>query len=487
MHSSKIIPIILAGGRGTRLWPNSREDLPKQFCKVDGEHSLFQQCVKLMNECSLFGAPVIVTGRHYSEMAETQMRALGLEANVIIQEPIGRDTAAAIALAVELLQTAKNEIMMAIPSDHMFAHPAAFYDAVKAARDTILEQDAIVTFGIRPTHPETGYGYLEIGDACGSHDAYTLNRFIEKPNFEKASQLLKNRNVLWNAGIFMFKQTVFHNELCEHSPKINAQISLSNRHGAYRGKTFIPDEKHFEKLDSISFDYAVMEKTSHAVVVPMAPDWSDIGSWKAVWELGEKDEHNNVIDGPIYNAESDGCLVRSNGPVVGISGLSNIVVVANKDAILVTSKDSCQNVKQIVQDMKSDGALCATKHPGEDRPWGRFDSIDQGTKHQVKRIRVNAGGQLSLQYHHHRAEHWVVIAGTATVTVDDKVIELTVGEQVFVPKGAVHRLENFTNSPVEIIEVQIGDYLGEDDIVRVEDIYGRDPEPVCAIPQRATA
>lgn len=480
MQSTKVIPIVLAGGRGTRLWPTSREDLPKQFCKIDGERSLFQKCLKLVREGELFAAPVVVTGRRYAALAEEQMRAIGVEAHMIIQEPCGRDTTAAIALAVESVRTGSDEIMIALPSDHMFGDEIAFLQAVRTARYTIEDRAAIVTFGIKPTHPETGYGYLRVGEVANRHGSFGLSEFLEKPSQETASKLIEDPSVYWNAGIFLFKQSVVREEISRYARRVMEQVAFSIQMGERRGNMLLPSEPHFERVASISFDYSVMERTKRAAVVPMDPKWSDVGSWKAVWDMQDKDENFNVLDGMIYATDTTNSLIKSDGPAVGVAGLNDVIVVVEKDAVLVTSKDKCQGVKTVVEEMKADQLQIATNHSGEDRPWGRFDSLDRGDGHQVKRIRVDAGGQLSLQYHHHRAEHWVVIAGTATVTVDDKVSELKAGEQVYVPKGAVHRLENFTQEPVDIIEVQIGNYFGEDDIVRVEDVYGRDPEPNCA-------
>ncbi len=475
MKIKKITPVILAGGKGTRLWPLSREDVPKQFCNLGSETSLFQDTILRVQDNARFNKPIIVTGERYAGMVEQQLTALKVEAEAIICEPMGRDTAAAVLLATEVSGQTRDSLLLVMPSDHLIADNEAFCRAVDQAYTSAEHGGRIVTFGIKPTHPETGFGYLRVGDKASNYPVQELQNFVEKPNQKLAEELIRDPNMLWNAGIFMFGRNVMRQELLDHAIDVLLPVLKSVKNGKWHGNQFHPSKEDFIWSPSISLDYAVMEKTSHAGVIAVDPGWSDLGSWSAVWENLPKDNNQNVVGESCFATASNSCFVRSDGPTVGVAGLEDVVVVASRDAVLVTSRSNPQHIKDLVGQIKDEGIAAAVAHPGEDRPWGRFDSIDKGDDHQVKRIRVDAGQRLSLQYHHHRAEHWVVVAGTATVTVDDTVQDLNVGEQIFIPKGAVHRLDNFTDEIVEIVEVQIGDYLGEDDIVRVEDVYGRMP------------
>jgi len=479
MTNQKITPIILAGGKGTRLWPLSREDMPKQFCKLNDEHSLFQNTIERIRDTDRFNAPIIVTGSSYVATVRQQLDVLSVEAAAIVSEPVGKDTAAAVLLAVEISDA--SDLFLVMPSDHMIADQIEFFSAVDEATSSAQLDGLIVTFGIKPTHPETGFGYLRAGKAFYNRPVCQLENFIEKPDLETAMDLVKQPDIFWNAGIFLFNAKVVQEEFAKRAPDVFLSVVTSVKFGKWNAEVFEPEIKAFNTCPAISFDYAIMEKTTRAATIPVAPKWSDMGSWKAVWETCPHDSSNNVVGDNCYAENANDCLIRSDGPIVGVAGLDDVVVVASQDAVLVTSRSNPQDIKQLVQTMKDADEPAATKHPGEDRPWGRFDSLDRGHEHQVKRIRVDPGQRLSLQYHHHRSEHWVVVTGTATVTVDENVVNLSVGEQIFIPQGAVHRLDNFTSQTVEIIEVQIGDYLGEDDIVRVEDIYGREPVPVSQI------
>ena len=473
MTHTKTKPVILAGGKGTRLWPVSREDTPKQFCKLNDNRSLFQQTIQRVRNSDLFYSPVVVTGEAYVETVKRQLDEIGVQAEAIISEPMGKDTSAAVLLAIAVSNN--NHPFLVMPSDHQIADEEAFYEAIETAVESVRVDQKIVTFGIVPTHPDTGFGYLRAGENFRNTSVRDLENFVEKPDLGKAVELIKQPNVFWNAGIFLFDPNTTRDEFGRCAPEVYYTVLESVQRGTWNDRVFQPDAETFAKCPAISFDYAVMEKTAQAAMVAMAPKWSDLGSWKAIWETSEQDADENVVGRNCYTENSSYCLVRSDGPVVGVAGLSDVVVVASKDAVLVTSRSNPQDVKPLVESMKQAEVAAATAHPGEDRPWGRFDSLDFGDSHQVKRIRVDPGQRLSLQYHHHRAEHWVVVSGVATVTVDETVTDLSVGEQIFIPQGAVHRLDNFTSETVEIIEVQIGSYLGEDDIVRVEDIYGRSP------------
>ncbi len=483
MANEKITPVILAGGKGTRLWPVSREDMPKQFCKLNEGLSLFQSTLVRVQNSSRFNRPVIVTGSSYVGTVRQQLKELSIEAEAIISEPVGKDTSAAVLLAVEV--AAENELFLVMPSDHLIADDGKFFDAVDAAAQSAHLDGLIVTFGIKPTHPDTGFGYLRAGKPYYNRPVSQLENFVEKPDLETAMELVKQPDIFWNAGIFLFDPKTVRAEFEKRAPSVFSSVIMSVNFGQWAEEVFTPEADLFNTCPAISFDYAIMEKTNRAATIPVDPKWSDLGSWTAVWETSSKDEQNNVVGENCYAENASECLIRSDGPVVGIAGLDDIAVVASKDAVLVTSLSNPQDTKQLVVNMKQAGEAAATAHPGEDRPWGRFDSLDRGNEHQVKRIRVDPAQRLSLQYHHHRAEHWVVVSGIATVTVDDAVVDLSVGEQIFIPQGAVHRLDNFTDETVEIIEVQIGSYLGEDDIVRVEDIYGREPIPAASIKDAA--
>ncbi len=479
MQNQLITPVILAGGSGTRLWPLSREDNPKQFCNLFGGESLYQKTLRRISDTERFAAPIVLTNKSHRALAETQAMAVGVTPAAIVCEPMGRDTGPAIALAALLAGAEMDDVkLLVLPSDHRIENPGRLQTAIESAARLIEDSPSLATFGITPDHPETGFGYIRAGtmilNANGSH-GYEVDRFIEKPDQSKAERLIAEGDVYWNAGIFLFSGRLLIKELNRHAPDLLKSVRRSIAGGKWRGLTFEPEALAFGEAPKLSIDYAVMEKTSDSSVFPVAPGWSDMGSWSAVWSEAqdEADSDGNLLRGDVMATETANSLIRSDGPMVGVAGLEDVVVVANRDAVLVTNRRNPQGVKALVEQMKRDNRSEHRKHSGEDRPWGRFDSLDMGESHQVKRIKVNPGGQLSLQYHHHRAEHWIVVAGTARVTLDDQVMNLKPCEQVFIPQGAVHRLENVTDQPVEIIEVQYGSYLGEDDIVRLEDVYGR--------------
>ncbi|MEM7424576.1 MAG: mannose-1-phosphate guanylyltransferase/mannose-6-phosphate isomerase [Pseudomonadota bacterium] len=478
MTSNKITPIILAGGAGTRLWPVSREESPKQFCRLLDGQSLFQATAKRVSDPALFNAPIIVTGAQYAGLAEQQLAEYGLEASAIVCEPMGRDTAPAIAAALAAARPGPvAENYLVLPSDHAIEDDEALKTAIRTGRDLIRHSRHLVTFGIAPSRPDTGFGYIRAERDELRPGVHAVSRFIEKPDAARAANLIREAGTSWNAGIFLFNGRDMLDELERHAPELLYMVRKSLANGTMSGSKVFPDAAAFAKAPKLSIDYAVMEHTERAAVVPVDPGWSDLGAWSAIWERGESDVVGNVLEGDAIAVNSTGSLVRTDGPTVAIAGVDDLVVVANRDAVLVARKDDAQSVKTLVETMKAEDRVEQKRHAGEDRPWGRFDSIDRGEHHQVKRIRVHPGGRLSLQYHHHRSEHWVVVSGTAQVTVGDNVMALGPCEQVFIPQGEVHRLENLGSEPVEIIEVQYGDYLGEDDIVRVEDVYGREAVP----------
>lgn len=471
MTHQRITPIILAGGSGTRLWPLSRKDMPKQFCAIEGEESLFQKSLKRLDNAELFNLPIIVCSSNHKSIVTTQLLAANKQAHMIIQEPEGRDTAAAIALAVQVAKADASEQFLVMPSDHEIEDLEGFQNTIKQAQPIVANHDRIVTLGIEPAYPETGFGYIRAGQSLGNSNCNALLEFIEKPDAAKAELLVQEQNIYWNAGIFFFSDLVIRNEFLAHSAGIFNDVARSVAMGKWEGNHFTPDAAEFSKVNAISLDYAVMEKTEFACVAPLQADWSDMGSWKTVWDLSEKDQNQNVARGRSYYTDTQRCLIQSDGPVVGVCGLEDIVVVANRDAVLVTSKENPQGVKKLVEQMKLDDSLVVKSHCGENRPWGRFDKLDHGVTHQVKNIKVKPGAELSPHYHFHRLEHWIIVKGTATVMVKEDVSQLMPGQQVFIPQGAVHGLQNLTDETVELISVQYGSSFEEDDVVRVEDIY----------------
>jgi len=454
----------MAGGKGTRLWPASRLSMPKQFCKLGGELSLFQLTLQRICDHQMFVEPIILTNAAYLSTVKMQMQEIGFSARRIICEPSAKDTAGAIALCVADPQIKENELLLVMPADHKIEEAGVFHDAIDIAAQTAQEINRILTFGIKPKEPATGYGYLEAGDVIADGHAKFLKSFIEKPDFDKAQTLVERDDVYWNAGIFLFDAEVMRSEFLIHAQEVYTHAKHAIDNAKMSGEVVFPDASHFDQIKGISIDYAIMERTQNAALVPVDPQWCDVGCWDAVW---------SVINGSVIKDDIHNSYVTSDGPVVAISNVSDVIVVANKDAVLVTSRGQSQGVKNLMQKVEEAKPELAKQHVGECRPWGEFNSIHRGEEHQAKSIVVNPGGQLSLQYHFHRSEHWVVVRGVASVTVGQDIMELAPGQHVFIPQGALHRLENHTDEPVEIIEVQYGSYLGEDDIVRVEDVYNR--------------
>jgi len=480
MFNRLITPIIMAGGSGTRLWPVSREDMPKQFCDLGFGKTLFQKTLERVQNKMLFDKPIVVCSTQHESVVSMLAADEGVELGKIICEPVGRNTAAAIALASEADEKPENSLYLVLASDHEIDNTAQFHADIVASRQIAMEDRRIVLFGIKPSALETGYGYVRSGEKIGTSKCRSILEFIEKPDSERVEILVQEPNVYWNSGMFFFRKDVLRAEIKRHAPEVINQVRLSLSPVSTDSKVVYPDAKTFGETPAISFDYAVMEKTNSAAIKELDVDWSDLGSWNAIWACRNTDDAQNAKSGAVIDTGSNNCLISTDGPVVGTCGLENIVVVANRDAVLVAHKDKVQDVKTIVEELKETHPSAVKSHASETRPWGRFESLDRGSSHQVKRITVNPGGQLSLQYHFHRSEHWVVVRGIATVTVDDDVQELSPCQQVFIPQGAVHRLENFTDEPVEIIEVQYGTYFGEDDIVRVEDIYNRSENEIRA-------
>ena len=483
-----ILPVILSGGAGTRLWPLSRELYPKQLLPLASELTMLQETSSRLSGLADIGAPVIVCNDAHRFMVAEQMRQLGQAPAAIILEPCGRNTAPAVAIAaLHARQNNEDPLLLVLPADHLIADVEKFQHVVTQA--TVAAKDgALVTFGIVPTTPETGYGYIRAGQAwqtpemtnsndqgrlTNDHTAYAVAEFVEKPDLATAEKYLASGNYYWNSGMFLFRASRFLEELERFRPDILA--ACENTFGSLqKDLDFLRlDGDAFAACPSDSIDYAVMEKTDRAVVYPLAAGWNDIGAWSALWDVKPHDAVGNVLQGDVVVADAKNCYLQASRRLVAAVGVEDLVVVETADAVLVAARDKVQDVKLIVEQLKKQGRSEALLHRRVNRPWGAYEGIDVGERFQVKRITVNPGASLSLQKHHHRAEHWVVVRGTAQVTCGSKVMILSENQSTYIPLGEVHRLENPGCIPLELIEVQSGSYLGEDDIVRLEDGYGR--------------
>ena len=475
---TQIFPVLLAGGSGTRLWPLSRKSYPKQFSKLVGEMTLFQSSAKRLTSSDIlnFAPHITLTHADFRFIIGEQLQEIGIDPGPILIEPEAKNTAAAI-LAASIFAYSKDEnaVLLIAPSDHVIPDTEQYHTSIKAGLLHVQNQN-MVTFGIKPTHPETGYGYLELAkdpiDAYGSSD---LERFIEKPDLQDAKQMLEAGHYLWNAGIFLFRAHDMIDAFSAYAPETLELVSQAVSE-AFSDLGFLRlAPEPWSELKDISIDYAIMEKAQNLVAVPYASKWSDLGGWDAVWSEGEKDQSGNVRSKNAHAIECTNSLLRSessNQQLIGL-GLENLIAVAMPDAVLVAPKERSQEVKKAVALLKSNGITQGEVFPTDHRPWGWFESLAMGERFQVKRICVKPKAALSLQSHNHRSEHWVVVQGTAKVVVEDETSLLAEGESIFVPLGAVHRLENPGKLPVILIEVQIGAYLGEDDILRYDDEYHR--------------
>ena len=465
-----MIPIILSGGSGTRLWPLSRKMYPKQFLSLLHDETMLQKTLSRLRGLE-HDAPTIVCNNEHRFIVAEQARQSGIEKLSIILEPCGRNTAPAIAVAaIHALQYSSDPVLLVLSADHEISDEAAFRDAVQQALP-LAEAGKLVTFGIVPDYPATGYGYIKRGKAQSK--GYIVDEFVEKPDHATAAEYLEQGNYYWNSGMFMFKAQIYLDELDKFSPDIvshckQATSKLEEDIGFLR-----LDADAFAKCESDSIDYAVMEKTGLACVVPMDAGWSDIGSWAALWDHGQKDDSGNSTHGDVMTSETENSFVHAESRLVATVGVKDLVIVETRDAVLVADKHKSQEVKRIVERLSQEQREEENFHRIVYRPWGSFDSVDAGEGYKVKRISVKPGARLSKQMHHHRAEHWVVVRGTARVFRNDEIFDLHENESVFIPLGATHYLENPGDEALDIIEVQSGSYLGEDDIVRFDDIYGR--------------
>lgn len=478
MTNTAIIPVILSGGSGTRLWPMSRQLRPKQFLPMVDELTLFQNTLQRLQGIPQMEEALIVCNEEHRFMVAEQLRSLNLKHQGVLLEPVGRNTAAAIALAaLYLTQQGKTEaLLLVLPADHVIQDQAAFQQAIQAAAQAARD-GYLATFGILPQRAETGYGYLQQGEAIEGLAAKRVAAFVEKPNAATATAYLESGHYLWNSGMFLFRADRLLAELAKHQPEVltacQAALAKSNH-----DLDFIRlDSVTFSSCPSISIDYAVMEKTADAVVIPLDAGWSDVGAWSAVWEVSPQDADNNVLRGDTLTHHAHHNLVYAEHRLVTLVGVDNLTVVETKDAVLVAHRDQVQDVKHIVGQLQAQQRPEATVHREVNRPWGSYDCIDGGNRFQVKRIVVKPGAKLSLQMHHHRAEHWIIVSGTAEVRCGDKTLLLTENQSTYIPLGELHSLANPGKLPLEIIEIQSGSYLGEDDIVRFEDVYERVVNP----------
>ncbi len=461
--------IIMAGGSGTRLWPLSRAAHPKQFLVLHGEDTMLQATFKRLNGLNIKSSVTICNEEHRFFVAE-QLREIDRLGSIIL-EPVGRNTAPAIALAAISVQEGEDPLLLVLAADHVIHDELAFTKTVLDAIP-LAESGKLVTFGIVAHEPNTGYGYIKKGESQGP--GFIVDAFVEKPSIKVAEEYLDSGDYFWNSGMFLFKASRYLEELKKHRPDIYDSCQSSMKDISKDNDFLRVNKTVFDTCPSESIDYAVMEKTDDAVVVPMDAGWSDIGSWSSLWDISEKDGNGNATYGDVMLHESNNSFIRTDGKLVAAIGVDDLVIVSTKDVLVVAHKDSVQDVKVVAQKLKSESRTEWEHHREVYRPWGKYDSVDNGERYQVKRITVKPGAKLSVQMHHHRAEHWVVVSGTARVTNGDKTFLLSENESTYIPVGVVHALENPGKVELELIEVQSGSYLGEDDIVRFEDRYGRD-------------
>ena len=477
MPRNSVIPIILCGGSGSRLWPLSRKSFPKQFLKLNssGNNSLLQNTYERVSNIEGVKNPILICNEEHRFMAAEQMRELDIKPNRIILEPIGRNTAPAITLAsIISLEIEDDPLLLVLSSDHEIKNCIKFVEAINEGIN-LAKKDHIVTFGVVPHSPETGFGYIksekpfDLSETCGTK----ISEFTEKPTYQRACEFIKDKRYTWNSGMFLFRATTILKELSKFAPEILDSCRNSLKNSEFDLDFQRLKKENFYKCPNISFDVAVMEKTSLGVVIPLDAGWSDIGSWESVWKTSNKDVNSNVKEGNIFITDTQNCYLRSESRLIVGIGLNNLVVIETDDAILISDKQKTQKVKEMVNLLNKKNISAGHQHQKIYRPWGHYLSVVEKSRWQVKLIYVKSGEMLSLQMHHHRSEHWVVVSGTAKVELDNKITMMSENQSIYIPLGSKHRLSNPGKIPLTLIEVQSGSYVGEDDIVRFEDKYGR--------------
>jgi len=468
----KIIPVILSGGSGTRLWPLSRKQYPKQYLPLAGDNTMLQETILRLSGLDNLADPIIVCNADHRFLVAEQCQQIDIKNPIILLEPVGRNTAPAIAAAaLQSLKDSDDAILLVLSADHVIQDFDAFHKAINIANQQ-AQSGKLATFGIVPTDANTGYGYIK-SSKDNNNGAYKVEEFVEKPDLKTAEFYLEQGGYLWNSGMFMFQAHTFIKELTTHAPNIVTSVNNAVNN-AVQDLDFIRLEKQaFKSSPSDSIDYALMEKSNNVVVVPLDAQWNDIGAWSALYDIGIKDGQGNVIKGDVITQDTTNTYINADHHMVAVIGVDNLIIIDTPDATFIATQDKAQEVKNIVESLQASGRCESRAHRKVYRPWGWYDSIESGEYFQVKRLHVKPGAKLSLQMHHKRAEHWVVVSGTATVTNGEQTYSLNKGESTYVPLGVTHALGNQANEPLEIIEVQSGTYLGEDDIVRFEDIYGR--------------
>lgn len=465
-----MIPVILSGGSGTRLWPLSRGQYPKQFLALVSHRTMLQETVLRLNGLPDLKPLIAVCNEDHRFMLAEQLWEIGIKPAAIILEPVGKNTAPALTMAA-LSAASEDEVLLVLPADHVLTDLKAFHLAIEHAL-VLAEQGYLVTFGIVPTHPESDYGYIKRGDVLQG-EAFKVSAFVEKPDQTTAETYFESGDYFWNSGMFAFRTGSFLEELNRYNPEM-LSVCKQAIATATTDKDFIRvDKEVFSKCPADSIDYAVMEKTDKAVVIPLDAGWNDVGSWSALWDVTDKDPFGNAINGDVMTVDTENSFIHAESKLVAAIGVKDLVIVETADAVMVAPKDRVHEVKQIVDQLKHKDRSEAEYHRKVYRPWGHYSSVDNGERHQTKRIVVKPGAKLSVQKHHHRAEHWVIVKGTALVTKADEKVLLTENESIYIPLGVVHCLENPGVIPLEMVEVQSGSYLGEDDIVRYNDQYGR--------------
>jgi mannose-1-phosphate guanylyltransferase len=473
--TGKIVPVIMAGGKGTRLWPLSRATAAKQFLTLIGDGTLFQSTLERVNDRNIYEAPLVVTNEEFRFLVAEQARACGVALSGIVLEPLARNTAPALAAAARIVadRFGDDTMLLVLPSDHAIVMDDTYHASIRAAV-TAAATGELVMFGITPTEPATGYGYIELGGHL-EQGAYAVSRFVEKPNAAQAQTMIDAGSYCWNSGMFLFSAAAIIAELELYVPEVIIAADRAVEKATLDFDFIRLDREAFLQAPSISIDYAVMEKTVNAAVVPSSMQWSDLGSWDAVWKIGEADGDGNVVQGNVTLRNTTNSLIMSRNAHLAVQGMDGVAVIASEDAVLVGRLEDAQEVGNLVKILAADQktAPLTETHPTSLRPWGGYTSILKSDRFQVKRLFVHPGKKLSLQKHHHRAEHWICVKGTAEVTIDDAVSVLHENQSIYIPQGAVHRLGNPGKILLEMIEIQTGSYLGEDDIVRLVDEFGR--------------